>query len=323
MTQERAKHYRSPLEVRQTRADFDESCSITLVDFGSLVGVYGFPDTDEVRCQLVTAGSRCNQPHKNGWIAKRKDGAEGYIGRLCARKHFNADVYFASEARRVDREIEIDQLVERLSVLLSDASLLDSIADARGRQSASRARIRAIREEIPQDIWKRLQDMRKTGNRVVQIEVRYVEKDERGKDRYSWIVDNLGVVSGLGALDLDRMRVIMNQLEAAEDSRKHAHPNRDEPRQDLRRWAESLEAVSRIAVELGEIEGELELFLQPANLRLLAYVARNQDVRVKAAGFVLSQDSQSENPNLESGTVLKSWDDEIRRAKGNRDFRLS
>jgi hypothetical protein len=315
----RAKAFRSPTEVRLERPEFDEQCKIGLADFASLVGAYTFPEKDTVRCQILVDGSPCKQPHQNGWIAKRKDGAEGYIGRVCARRHFKADETFAREARRVELEIEIDNLVSRLRTMLGDPSLVDVLADARERIAALRVRLRTVREDVPKAIWKRLEDMLKTGNAVVTIEVRYVEKDERGKPKYSFIPDNLGYVSGLSALDSGFLSGRLELIEAAEQALQQARPNQDESRKDLRGWVEALERVPTTVVEIGEIEADLELFLRPENLRLLAYLSRVEVEREAIVTLIsnLAGGEGGTSPHL----TLRAWDAEIRRARGDRDFR--
>lgn len=92
----------------------DRDASIPLTEFAGLVARYVFQRAEWVLCQLDEKGSVCRQEHGRGWIARRRDGKEGFIGRNCAHDHFGADANFSSEARRIDRELRVDDLVDRI-----------------------------------------------------------------------------------------------------------------------------------------------------------------------------------------------------------------
>ena len=322
---ERALQFRTQREVEASRPRLDRSCTLPLSEFGGLVGPYTFVEADWVLCQLEHKGSVCRQPHGHGWVAKRKDGAEVYIGSKCAHDHFGADTKFAAEASRVRRELRVDDLIARASVKLNDAAFRQRVASVAERQHQLREQVTQARDAWPQSLLGRLREMVKTGNRAVMIELRYAEYDrEKKREVVSWQPFALGSIASIEAVDATHLRQIGERVRAAISALDEAKPSGEVSEKALRAWVESLEGVDQCAAELDEISLALESFHRPENLKLLCWTVRSYNEQIEIVKAVLGVLPHDGRPTDEAARLTRnSWHTEIRASNAGRDFRVA
>lgn len=314
--------FTSPRDVEAARPSLDRECGISLQEFAGLVGPYSFPEADRVSCQLDEKGdgSLCRQVHGRGWVVRRKDGKEGLIGRDCAKGHFGADANFSSEVQRVNRELRIDSLVARILERQSDESFADRLDAAINRQRELRDQITKLRDCWPEELLRRLADMGKSGNSSVMVSVRYVEKDEGGRPKYTYQPVRIGSISTPGAMDRSALSAIATRLQDAQAALHEAIPDRQQKERKLREWIQAIDGLEQCEGELDEIPEGLAQFTAPENLKLLCWTVRPdhiQDAILRAALELMTGQSVSEEEARREKLALAG---EIRKANGSRDF---
>lgn len=323
MITERAVLFRSPAEAESARPRLDRSESIPLDQFAGLVGQFTFKESDKVICQLHKQGEHCGQPHWHGWVARRKDGVEGYIGRICARNNFGADDMFSREVARINRELRVDELVARIRSKLDDPHFRDRLQDAIDKQRNLREEVANLRDRWPASLLQRLSEIENNMYSAIDIEIRFVEKDERGQDRYSWVPTTLGVVEGIGSLDLAAIRDIGNRLRNVREAADEAVPSNEQTERALRGWAESLEKIDLCESEVDYSRSELSKFLKPENLKLLCWTVRNHSDQEEIVRIVSSLVAGRAPSAAEVANAKRNWAEEIRRQNDGRDFRVT
>lgn len=319
-----AVEFRSPSEARSVRPNLDQSCNIPLKDFERLIGRYAFPRAEWVRCQLEENGSVCRQEHGNGWIAMRKDGKEGFIGKDCAHAHFGADSNFAAEATRITRELRINDLVKRLKDRFDDPIFRSRLEAAVERQKVLRDAVGRGRHRWPEPLLLRLASMTKTGNRAVTIEIQYSETDsESGRETVTWQPAMLGNIAAPEGLNPARIREIAKRLEAVWETLNQAVPSNEQPEKLLRKWNGSLDDVDRCEAELEEVSASLQAFERPENLRLLCWLVRQDHLQLAVVRAVLELSGTGVVTEAAVRSTRRTWHDAIRAAHGDRDFRVA
>jgi hypothetical protein len=319
---ERALDFRNPREVEAARPRLDLECAISLSNFGGLVGKYAFQEADRVLCQLEEKGSVCRQVHGNGWIAKRKDGAEGYIGKDCAKRHFSADSNFATEASRVRREVQVDDLVRRLDARLTDQG-------TRERVSTAFASYRALSEEFssycqswPRSLVKRMQEMGRSGDRAVRIQYLYAEKDEKGNVTREWVDDSLGTIAGIDIFQPAVLTPVRERLSTARTALSFAVASREQSAKQLRQWLAEIEAADGSATEIDALRAKAASFNEAANLKLLCWTIRNDDDQISIVHAVVERISGTSVSIATARETRKQWQHGIRARNAGRDFRV-
>lgn len=319
---ERAQEFRTPREAEAGRPRLETSCSIPLEAFAGLIAKYSFAEVDWQRCQLEELGSICRQEHGRGWIAKRKDGKEGYIGRNCAHDHFGADLNFAAETSRINRELRVDALVSRLNALLNKPDLTQRLVAAIEWQDTLLEKIVQRRQLWPAQLLSRLQDMAKTGNREIRVEVCYVEYDkEKKRNVYTWQSVAVSAVSGLDGLDSLHARQIGLRLEKASEAKSSAVATQEQSEKSMRAWADALDDIGRCETELQAIESAYEAFAKPENLKWQWLLVRRQAEQIEIVQCVLELASGRPVADSTAAETRKVWEQEIRAANNGRDFR--
>lgn len=278
---DRAQQFRTRRDV-ESRERFDMTCGIALATFGSLIGPYVFHESEQVKCQLEKDGNVCGQVHWHGWVARRSDGAEGYIGRDCAAANFGADRTFASERSRVNRELRIDALLERLAGFLADPAFPSRLDEAVERHRAMRTEIGRVRDAWPEPVMSRLQGMGKTGNRNLVAEFQHIEVDEKKRTIRTWVPSVIGAIGGVDVFDPTKLREVGQQLSDAKKALSAATASRDLPERTLRQWTDAFGDVERCEAVLDEYQGALDAFLKPENLRGLCWAASNERIQEAA-----------------------------------------
>jgi hypothetical protein len=320
---ERARDFRSPTEVEAARPKLDRACSVPLTEFASLVGHYYFKRDKWVRCQLEPKdGAVCRQEHGDGWIAKRKDGAEGYIGGDCAQRYFGADRAFATEAGRVRRELRIDDLIDRLNTKLSDRAFRLRAVSAMARNHLVRDEVTSAREAWPLSLLLRLHEMVKTGARAVDVEFRYVEREKDGTEHVQWQPVTIGSVVAAEGLDSIHMRRLAERLADVVRTLEEAQPSREHSERTLRKWQLTLEDLDQCEGELDEVVAALAAFYDPENLRLLCWLVQKDTDRRAIVRAIMEREGTSRLSDSAVQARLNAWAQEIRAVNQGREFRV-
>ena len=82
----RVQLFTTSAEALTAHPRINRSAPLALRAFRAITGTYMFVAADRVTCQLdITGeGGMCNEVHGRGWIMKRADGVECFIGGDCA-----------------------------------------------------------------------------------------------------------------------------------------------------------------------------------------------------------------------------------------------
>jgi hypothetical protein len=320
---ERAQDFRSPAEVETARPRLDRSCAIPLSEFSGLVGHYYFKREEWVECQIEPKpNSVCHQEHGDGWVARRKDGAEGFIGGDCAQKYFGADRTFATEASRVRRELRVEELIQGINARLNDPAFRQRAEAVVTRHRQVRDQVGSAREVWPQSLLQRLLDMVKTGRKTVDVEFRYVERDKEGKESSTWQAVTIGSIVGAEGLDVLHIRRLAERLADITRTLAEAAPAaRDLPERTLREWRRTLEDLDQCEGEIDEVVKALGIFQEPENLRLLCWLVRKDANRRAVVRAIMERDGTLATDERVQST-LKAWAADIRATNQGRDFRV-
>lgn len=317
----RAVEFRSPSEVQSTRPEFDATCSITIESFAGIVGRCAFAESERVLCQLEIKNSVCRQEHGNGWLVKRKDGREGYIGKDCANRHFGADRNFAAATSKARRELRIDALLSRLKQHLTDPNIAQRITDAITRRLLLREKMQALRDSLPQTACTRIRDMAKSGNPRVVVEFRRMDENDRGDEIVVWEPATIGSIVGLGGLDFGKLHDVGERLRIAQSALKQATPSHGQKESALRKWVEALDDVERCRRELDRITVDLREFQQPQNYRALCWAISSDRDQLEIVRLAFQLQGKKINAS-EAHEVRKTWHKAIRETANGCDFRV-
>lgn len=314
------------LEI-DARADFDPDAPCTLENFASIVAPYRFPDDDLHACQvhkpeLHKPDGRCGHLHFNGWLAKLKDGRTVLVGSSCGPKYFDAHETFKFEMRRIEREVDITDLMERLGELIGDRAACESdVAAAFARLRAARDSRKAIFERLPYAIRRTVENMARTGNSRVLLQIQYEETDENGKKHREWIDQPLGTVAGTNIHQTDLAQEASTKLWAMKQTLDEAVLDREAGYKTLKNWVETLGQMPSITTAIQEIEHRNQVFGVPENVGLLVYVDPNRNLQREVARLALELSGADQPTDAQAETFLRERDTAIRERNGGRNWR--
>lgn len=326
-TTQRIQQFQSSRKVRAARPRLDTDAPMPKERFRAITGVYMFPRTDWVTCQLtIDGGNMCRTEHGKGWIMQRADGIEGFIGRDCARDHFGADHAFSKEVARARREMRTDELVARLKALLANEARRERLADGFQRQQQVRKHVRRIRDLLPNALKNRLHDMTKTGNRNVFAWFEYQERieDNEGKERVvtKWERRQVGDVTSPSAIDITAIELLADRFRSALAALENADANPERTEGELRSWVQSIEDIESCEADVDEVAESLQAFLQPENLKLLCWTCRDSNDQVQVAQAALTLSRGSEVSETAARKALEGWRRSVSDANQGRRFRI-
>lgn len=321
----RIEYFRTPQDAREAHPRLDLDAAMPKEAFDAITGVYSYDRAHFVICQLEINGQICRQEHGKGWIMRRTDGVEGYIGKDCAHEHFKKDHAFTNAVAHARRQVRTGALIERLRCLLDDPLRRDRIVDGFERQRALLREIRRIRDLLPFVVKETLERVAKGGRNAVWLEFEYLEKDEDKDGNVfevsRWRPETIGVVDSPSSIDLGRVDSIGEAFRAALTAYDYAKPSPEHPYRTLLGWAESLEALDRCESDLDELSNGLESFLRPMNLQLLCWLCRKESDQVDTVQAVLRL-TGSPAGGMAARSAWGAWRREISRAYQDRRFRV-
>jgi hypothetical protein len=172
-------HFDSLDELIRARPAFDPVCMITRENLLDLPGKYDFQE--DAPCQVESIKVKdhlCRNPHRSGWLGRRKDGKEGLIGSTCGPKYFHEHKGFAANRAFVKRELDLDSLTEQLRAIEADNTNQPKIDQLRERPRIVREQSQELLASLPEDVAIRLRAMAKARNADIRIEIEFIEKLE-------------------------------------------------------------------------------------------------------------------------------------------------
>lgn len=319
--------FRSSAEAQSARNRLDPAEPMPKDKYSGLAGKIDFEASDYVKCQLVdedSGGGMCRKEHGHGYIMIRDDGVEGYIGHVCVKRHFKTNyAEIRGAMNKVDRDIKLTELVERLQSLLNDADLLVRHDDGVAQLEILRKQVDRSRRQLDQYVLYSLDKMVATG-RVVRLEFEYLEKREDHQKRvYTvpvWRRESVGSVIAPDALDTGALQKLDTRLSAAADAFSEGRAARDVPYKILQKWALALEDIDLCRSLTIEAEERLSRFLEPTNLKLLVWLSRTTEDCVDTMRAVLDMSGVKGN---DPAKVLNAWRAEVEAQHGNHRSRLA
>lgn len=305
----------------ENRPSFDPECSITLSNFGSLVGEYKL--AEPVRCQVHRETGSCGNMHRHGWLGKTKDGKEGMIGNHCARKNFNADETFAKERNRIRSENSIAKSLNKLRELsVEDGGYETKLSHQLDRLRNMKSQIDKLKEKIPDDVVTRLEVMEKNRRYNVTMDIKYYEDSEDGSPLVRWLPHTVGRVEGVSIFNYSNIGRIFQRLHGIRDALEKVDVSRSAGERNLKRWADELEGIDEVISDIDTLELESARFFVFENLILLSYLTESMSSRVDVAGLALVFSGESDTKNS-AKQLIDSNDNKMYVEQGGVSFRVS
>jgi hypothetical protein len=319
-------HFRDFEQIKK-RERFDEACVITRANFEDLIGDYGF-DRD-VKCQVGRKDTKdvlCGHDHKNGFVGRRAGGAEGLIGRDCADLYFKDHIAFAAKRSFVTRELAIDDLILRLQRVQHDDTFLPNVNLMGNRVRALREESKALLDDLPQEIHKRLRDMAKARSPTLAIAVRYMEKveDERTgqiREKPRWVAQSAGTVVGIEIVERTEIIDLGKTLSSIGEAFDSLNTRRELGKPKLLAQLKVLESVSRCESRLARLELQYQSFKKPENLANLWLLSRNQANQIECLRLAARADGTQDVKEAVLKTRLQQIIKAIMHANSGLDVR--
>jgi hypothetical protein len=312
----------TPQEVRAACSQLDPDCVFELEQYENVVGPYRFAPLDWVLCQMKKKHGPCNTEHGHGWVIVQKGGKQVYVGNCCARDYLaGAVAKFGTDVNRVRKEQRVGHLKRRLAFHLGNAGLPERIRALSERQRGTRKRLAEFRDLWPLFLVRRLQDISRTGNNSVRIEVKFLERDEEDKVRSKWEPRELGSITDVGVMNVSSLHDVATRLTAAEAALREAAAGEQSERK-LKKWVDILDAVDGCEADLELVPKAIEAFQRPENLKLLCWCVRSDADQLEVVLEVLriiSPESVSRNA---ARRTLNDWKKEICTEHNAQDLRV-
>jgi len=320
-------HFTSLEQIISTRPAFDMACIITVENFADLAGDYNFKTDALCQVESIEAqGKPCKTKHRHGYLGIRSDGKEGLIGSTCGPKYFKNHKGFAARAAFVRRELQLDDLTERLHSIEADETFLPKTEQLRERLRVVTEESQALIKSLPEDVAARLRAMVKAGTADLRIEVEFIEKveDERtGKihDKAKWVPQTIGSIAGMNIAERSQIRALRNGLHAVRVAFESIDANRNLGNTKLLKQLKLLEALPNMERQVIAFETAWVAFARPQNVNNFWLLSRRQDsqqacMRVAAAAAGLSTPS-----NRQVNASIRDAEAVLRTANGNRRIR--
>ena len=312
--------------LKEHHPQFHPECSLPIEQLSALLAETRMKET--LSCQLDKAGSRCNQPHRKGWLALRKDGIKCLIGGDCANKHFNASETFRAERNRLIHEIAVHENLTALAELLKDREATAArIAKARERLKTYREGVKFWNDSLPSEVVVRLRDhFKASGERArIEVEVQYVELEEDGKEKkekITWRRREVGTVMGLNIWDGTPIPSLSMALHEAEAARKEADLRPEQKLALLKKWRAALEQLAHCEEAIERMQRSLGDFGASRNVALLCHLVRNEDRQRDIVTVLLQRSGEPPHP-VRVQSLLNQIKQAVRKENGDRNFRLA
>lgn len=314
-------------QIKKSRPAFDETCLITTQNFADLVGDYNFPQ--DAHCQVErkdAQGILCGHEHRRGWVGRRKEGKEGLIGSSCGPTYFKDHADFEHHRAFVTRELDLDEVISRLSAFKRDGVFLSRLDGSAERLRSLRERSKKLVDSLPDDVHERLKTMAKAGNASVNIEVNYptqVEDERTGEIRAksSWVSQSIGTVAGLAIVDRARLISLGTELKTVRATFDALDIGRDVGIRKLKAQVKTLDSLSTLESTVAELESQLAAFQSPANLENFWLLTRRQSSQFECMKVWAAARGSPNQSNNRLRAMLAEVEGKMRNGNDGREIR--
>jgi hypothetical protein len=318
-------------EARKHCPNLDTTATMQVADYECLVAETAYAKIDFVKCQLVrVAGHECPQRFGAGWVAKRKDGVQVYIGGDCADKNFRAagdeGKRYRADARALELANRIEGLRARIAARKENAEFVTGLAETYQRCEALEDRARAECDALPAEVLSRLFSMLRTMRREVPGEVRYVEKEEDPSDSSKtidvvrWRPTSLGVLQGLEGLNSGRLASLKTTVRDARNALRRVVSDEKRLEATLKNQIAAIEGADSVPQTLDAFERSLSSFRELDNYRTLSWLAVRDDEREKVVERYLKLAGRPTSLQAVRN-LIGVWRRDIEERHGGKQFR--
>jgi hypothetical protein len=322
--------FRTPKEALAARPNIDLTASMRVDEYAGLTGENDFQEHDYVECQLINKfGNVCRRKHGSGFVARRHDAVEMFIGGDCAATQFGAvgeaGQKFINDAALMQRKNRIDDLLARIAARKADPAYNAALRDDWARHDLLHKRISAVRGMLPLKVLGRIVGMGRTANRGVPGEVKYVEPyvDDEGKprERITWQAVTLAVVTSPDGIDLAKIEAERNTLKVAGSALRMSLDDISHLETRLTEVIVVIDAAVGSSARMDAIEASLDAFCTAENFRAVSWLATRSADQEAVAELALRKASQPCQPRHVQAAI-QSWRKEIEQRHGGREFQI-
>jgi hypothetical protein len=207
------------------------------------------------------------------------------IGCDCADGKFGVNERFKLESKRARYAMDRDGLISWLQFYWDNKHVMWQWLSVDTKRIANfQNSLKMIGNCLPRSTKDKCVDMQKTGRRTVAVELKYVEKDENGKEHIDWVSINAGVLHNThlwapGFLEGYRKRL----FDARSTLLESLQCDDDTGNRQLSKWLRALDNYRPLITELDSFEDALETFCSMENMVTLYFMAQNREFRANIA----------------------------------------
>jgi len=317
-------HIQTFLNIEEVRGipGFLQDHPLRIDEYDRLVGEYHF--REQARCCIVEAtGGVCHQGHNHGWVVRDKNDKVTIIGNDCARKKFGAESTFVRDSNLfLNEKRRRERLSTLIELMTTRHERLARLASTRESINSLDKRVKELTKCLGPLVMRSIHDMVKAGRSEVFISA----------NKYRWDIDT----EGKKKKEISKVRKSLGILDHLELGTNGAFNEvRDGINEIVRAFSEAviLEAeldvtkkgrgIDRVVTRLQDYDRVVQLGQELLNkegrfwqndFRLLCYLNRTPDERLKAASTALrfgkSKSRQKEDPSV----WLSTYDEHIRKS---------
>jgi hypothetical protein len=320
------RRFRSPDEAKSVRTDINDRAILPVSEFVDITGKCEFPRNHQVTCQLETETGVCDQEFGDGWVMRRSDGVEVFVGCVCAKRQFQKHIKFAQETVRARNDITVADLVTRLQDLLVDPRTKQRVQEAETRRIALLKQVEGVRFRMTHSVLERVRNLAKAVTSSIELEFEFFEKKE---DRdgivhtvSKWVPTVVAILAGPNAPDPLRFNRITRAIQKAEKALEVVQASTAHSARTLRSWYASIMGIADSELALDGISNDLAAFTKAENLRSLVWLGRSFSERVGITGSILRFLGESTVTEDMARAAYGQWEREMRAANGDRNFRV-
>lgn len=272
-------------------AGFKENNPVNKDNYEQIIGDYLF--RDEVNCcREKSAGHLCGEGHKWGFVARLKDKSISIVGNCCARDKFGAEAQIKIDRSKYLNEKKRRERFEQFANLLAEKNSTFIKLDLLEEQlKNSQNRVRDFLFSIGERTRRRLQDMARTSNNSVSVDVvnykDYVDDHGHEKKERRVSPTRLGTLSGLGVIDDQSFKSLHSSISRIKLAFEKAEKITENSKvSELESLINIINDLERIENEVGNIKKEESSFFSN-DMALLCFLVDEKAERYKSARVAL------------------------------------
>jgi hypothetical protein len=207
-----------------------------------------------------------------------------------------------------------------------DDTFLSNVNLMGNRVRALREESKALLDDLPQEIHKRLRDMAKARSPALTIAVRYMEKveDERtGKisEKPKWVAQSAGTVVGIEIVERTEIIDLGKTLSSIGETFDSLNTRRELGKTKLLAQLKVLESVPRCESQLARLELQYQSFKKPENIANLWLLSRNQANQIECLRLAARADGTQDVKEAVLKTRLQHFIKAMMHANSGLDVR--